>query len=57
MKKVKHRSNNPIARAHSMRGAAGAGKHRNKAMRGMGKTSGKAGRHSKHKKGVGVSDV
>ena len=54
--KKKHRSNNPIARAHSMRGGAGAGKHRNKAMRGLGKTSGKAGRHSKHKQ-KGVSDV
>jgi len=55
--KKKHRSNNPIARAHSLRGGAGSGKHRNKAMRGMGKSSGKAGRHSKHKKEKGVSDV
>lgn len=45
MKKPKIR--NPIARAawdHR-----GAGRHRNKALRGSGKVAGKAGRHPKHR--------
>jgi hypothetical protein len=50
MQKVKRKSNNPIAMAHSLRGGAGSGTHKNKAMRGSGKGSGKWGRHPKYKK-------
>jgi hypothetical protein len=49
-KAIKRKSNNPIAVAHSMRGGAGGGAHKNKAQRGSGKGSGKWGRHPKHKK-------
>mgnify|MGYP003335778179 CR=1 len=46
----KHKSNNPIAAAHSLRGGAGGGVHKNKTVRGTGKVGGKWGRHPKHKK-------
>ena len=49
MDKAKRKSNNPIAMAHSLRGGAGSGTHRNKALRGSGKVGGKYGRHAKHK--------
>ena len=40
------------AEIHSLRGGAGAGKHKNKAHRGTGKRGkGKAQRHPKHKGG------
>ena len=50
MSKVK--KGNPIAAAHSLRGGAGSGTHKNKSVRGSGKVGGKWGRHPKHKVGI-----
>ncbi len=48
--KMKRR--NVCAEAHSLRGGAGAGAHKNKGMRGEGKKGkGKSQRHKKHKGG------
>ena len=49
MKKAKYKKKNTISAAHAMRGGAGGGSHKNKAVRGSGKGSGKWGRHPKHK--------
>lgn len=46
----KRKSKNVAAAAHSLRGGAGAGPHKNKGTRGTGKGAGKWARHPKHKK-------